>query len=47
MAIWREMISIERQSVIVENISYCYERMLMAQTHDIELWEEVIHYLEN
>lgn len=41
------MIGLERSYSTVENTSYCYERMLMAQMHDIELWEEVFHYLEN
>lgn len=31
----------------VENASYCYERMLMAQMHNMEMWEEVFNYLEN
>lgn len=41
------MITLDRTQSTVENTSYCYERMLMAQMHDIELWEEVFHYLEN
>jgi hypothetical protein len=38
---------LERRNGIVENISYCYERSLMAQTDDFELWDEVFHYLEH
>lgn len=32
------MIALERENGVVENTSYCYERMLMTQTHRIELW---------
>jgi hypothetical protein len=44
--IWRELIELERQNGIIENVSYLYEKSLLAQTDDVSLWNEVFHYME-